>query len=230
MEAILPDVRPELPSPVAIELQAIQNDAGAALTPPYQGTYLRRNFRKPNPFFDDAVRHVPQRGDIVAQLWTLEAANAFGKVEVGLRRDFTAPGSGPYRVVVQVDAGPITRVRAAVPFVRSFIPGRGGAYGSVAPYRTSHVVYPVELVKDQLYSLFVVGGVAIANRPGFPPSYGEVIAAFPRISLLPKVAGLAPDDDAFLADLADALKSHDSPTSAAASLSAHLGDGELVLE
>lgn len=230
MEAMLQDIRPDLTSPIAWKLQAMQNDAGAPLMPPYQGTYLRRNFRKPNPIFDDAVRQFPQRGEIVAQLWTQQSARAFGRLEVGLRRDFTAPGDGSYRVVVQVDAGPITRVRAAAPFVRSFIPGRGGVYGSVGSYRTSYMTYQVDLVKHQSYSLFVMGGVAIANQPGFPPSYGEVIATFPRISLVPNVTGLTSDDDGFLQDLADALESHDSPAKAAASLNIHLGEGELVLD
>lgn len=216
------------PSPILQEIQALNSNQSSFVNPPYDGGYLRRNFTPgPNAVFDSADRQYTQRGDIVAQLWNQRSANAFGLIESGLRKRFKARATGRHHVLVRVDAGPITRLHGAGTFARSFIPGVGGNYGSVASHQTSYVSYIADLTKGKRYTLFVMGGVTIVTRPGLPRAYGEVIATFPHTTIFP--AALNRVSDPFDDQLRQALESHDSPEEAAAALSADMEDGMIEL-
>lgn len=218
-------------SPIAYEMQALQHPHSVILTPPYPGIYLRSDGDDSNPYFDSAYRHFQQRGEVVAQLWTEKPTQTtrVGRIECGLRCDFKALHTGRHLAIVKADAGPITRIQATSTYLRSFIPGRGGNYGSVASHRTSYVTYQVDLVKGQSYSVFAIGGVLIVHRAHRPPAYGEVIVTFPQISLISAVNGFS-TSDVFADDLDQALQSHDTPAEAAASLNATMDVGTLIMD
>lgn len=213
---------------VAEELHALGGNPGMILMPPFDGGYLRRNFDpKPDGVFGSADRQLLGRGEIVAQLWNQRPANAFGRIESGLRKDFKAKATGKHWVVVRVDPGPVTSVHGAAIYARSFIPGLGGDSKPVTSHRTTYLGYSVDLQKDHWYRLFVTGVVNIFTQVGRPPSYGEVIASFPRTTIFPDAVGL--QADSFEAELQRALDAHDSPQEAAAALCCGWDEGVIEL-
>ena len=208
---------------VGEELTALERSTRQVLKPPYQGIFLRKQF---DPrLFSSADRQYKQTGQIVAQLWTEQSVPSFGIIQSGLRREFTATCAGTHRIGVTIDAGPITRIQGASTFVRAFIPGLGGVYGNVSSHQSTQIGFSAELDKDVRYNIFVVGGVVISNRQG-PPSYGEVIATFPSITVFPAAVQLT--QDSLDARLGEALARHDSPQSAARSLSEKLEEHHVI--
>lgn len=227
MEAQITDHSTDSPF-FAEETQALSSLQNVVIAPPYDGGYRRLSFNPgPDAVFGSADRQYPQRHEIVAQLWNQKSADAYGWIESGLRREFEAQETGDHRILVQVAAGPVSRVNGAVPFMRAWIPGLGNTYGAVSSYRTSFMALNVHLEAGQIHRLFVMGGVSILTRRGWPPAYGEVIATFPRITAFrPAVLQHL---DAVDQQLERALAEHDSPDAAFAALSAELEDGVIEL-
>lgn len=206
------------------EMQALNSPQRIVLTPPYDGGYLRKSFTPGDDSpLDSADRQYPNRGEIVAQLWNKKDVDVFGWIESGLWRQFKAEATGQHRVLIRIDAGPITQRNGAWTFVRALMPGLKSVYGSVASNSTSYLAFTVNLVKGQWYRLFVMGGVNLFHRRFAPPAYGEIIATFPRITVVP--TAYPPQEDPFDAQLQKALADHDSPAAAAAALQANLGEG-----
>ena len=171
--------------PIAHEIAALASGSSQVLTPPFQQCWLR--FLDTSALFWYAHRQFPSRGECVAQLGAKsQQGQGFGLLEVGLWRDFQAHATGRHRVVVEIDAGPITNLGGASTSVFTGLEHRARHYGRVYSHRQTILAFTEDMEAGARYRLLVSASVAIAKQPGLNP-YGEVIFTCPKITAYPTV-------------------------------------------